>query len=343
MPFQSDAQKAFTYAACVGIGILLTLFCFAESFKDGSVLDWFPQVAVTLVGFVGASWFVGRRLDLLAEGIQQRQEAATEQIRATERGNLNSAVKEAVNMLNGPLTSVLAGQRWLHQIATVGQEEAELVRALLCSYIAGSEQSFDSPESDSLDDASRIRTRQSALNLLFGAPGRKRYAACKDEADLGSAQWKDIKFIDLDLTNTILSEGDFTNATAIGACFDGSDFRETKWGGVVFGGSRRTTMENVDMRGVSASSCTFYNISFRGANMKADDVSRSVFKHCEFKNCDFEDADWTGTSFDTPSFDSRCKGITFELARNVAEMKNPSGLPPDVHEQLDHAGRIQKG
>ena len=343
MQFQSDAQKVFTYAACVGIGILLILICFADSFKDGSALDWFPQVAITLAGFVGASWFAGRRLDLLAEGIQQRQEAAAEQLRATERGNLNSAVKEAVNMLNGPLTSVLAGQRWLHQLATVGQEEAELVRALLCVYIAGSEQSSDSPESDSLDDASRIRTRQSALNLLFGAPGRKRYAACKDAADLGSVQWKDIRFTDLDLTNTTLSEGDFTNATAIGACFDGSDFRGTKWGGVVFGGSRRTTMENVDMRGVSASSCTFYNISFREADMKADDVSRSVFKHCEFKNCDFEGADWTGTSFDTPSFDSRCKGITFELARNVAEMKNPSGLPPDVYEQLDHAGRIQKG
>lgn len=77
--------------------------------------------------------------------------------------------------------------------------------------------------------------------------------------------------------------------------------------------------------------------------MKADDVSKSVFKHCGFKNCDFEGADWTGISFDTPSFDPRCKGITFELARNVAEMKNPFGLPPDVYEQLDHAGRIQKG
>ena len=306
-------------------------------------MEWLPQVTVTLAGFVGASWFAGRRLDILEKGLQQRQKAAAEQIRATERGNLNSAVKEAVNMLNGPLTSVLAGQRWLHQLATVGQEEAELVRALLCSYIAGSKQSSDSPESDSLDDASLIRTRQSALNLLFGAPGRKRYAACEDAADLGSVQWKGLRFTDLDLTNTILSEGDFTNATAIGACFDGSDFRGAKWGGIVFGGGRRTKMENVDMRGVSASSCTFYNISFRGAKMEADDVSRSVFTHCAFKNCDFEDADWTGTVFDTPEFDSRCEGITFELARNVAEMKNPSGLPPDVYEQLDNAGRIQKG
>jgi len=312
MQFQSDAQKVFTYAICAGIGILLILICFADSFKDGSVLDWFPQVAVTLAGFVGASWFAGRRLDLLDKGIKQREDAAAEQLRAIERGNLNSAVKEAVNMLKGPLTSVLAGQRWLHQLATVGQEEAELVRALLCSYIAGSEQSSASPESDSLDDASLIRTRQSALNLLFGAPGRKRYAACKDAADLGSVQWEGLRFTDLDLTNTILSEGDFTNATAIGACFDGSDLRGAEWGGVVFGGGRRTTMENVDMRGVSASSCTFYNISFRGANMKANDVSRSVFTHCAFKNCDFEGADWTGTSFDTPSFDSRCQGITFE-------------------------------
>ncbi len=342
MQFQSHASKVFTSAAGAGIGILSSLIYFADSFTDDSTLKWLPQVAVTLAGFVGASWFVGRRLDLLAEGIRQRQEAAAEQLRATERGNLNSAVKEAVNLLNGPLTSVLAGQRWLHQIATVGQEEAELVRALLCSYIAGSGQSSDSTESDSLDDASRIRTQQSALKLLFGAPGRKRYAACKDAADLGSAQWEGLSFADLDLTGTILSEGDFTNATVIGACFDESDLRETKWGGIVFGGSRRTTMENADMRGVSASSCTFYNISFRRAKMKTD-VSRSVFRHCTFKNCDFEDADWTGTVFDTPEFDSRCEGITFELARNVAEMKNPSGLPPDVYEQLDNAGRIQKG
>ena len=296
MQLRSSADRAVAATVGIAIIILAILIC-----VDGSGPDWLPQVVVSLAGFAGASWFVGRRLDLLDKGILQRQAAAAELLLATKRGNLTSAVKEAVNMLNGPLTSVLAGQRWLHQIATVGQEEAELVRALLCSYIAGSGQASDSTESDSLDDASRIRTRQSALKLLFGAPGRKRYAACKDAADLGSAQWEGLSFADLDLTDTILSEGDFTNATVIGACFDGSDLRETKWGGSVSGGSRRTTMENVDMRGVSASSCTFYNISFRGANMKTD-VSRSVFRHCEFKNCDFEGADWTGTSFDTPSF-----------------------------------------
>ena len=97
-------------------------------------------------------------------------------------------VKEAVNMLsNGSVPSVLAGQRWLHQIALVGREEAELVRALLCSYIAGSEQSSNSPNNDDpLDADSRIKARRSALNLLFGEPARERYFGCQGAADLGS-------------------------------------------------------------------------------------------------------------------------------------------------------------
>ena len=326
MQLQSNAQKVFTYATCVAIGILLILICFADSFADGSAQAWLPQVAVTLAGFVGASWFAGRRLDLLARGVS-----------ATERANFNGEVKEAVNMLsNGSLPSVLAGQRWLHQIASVGQEEAEsvgqeeaesvgqeeaesvgqeeaesvgqeeaeLVQALLCSYIVSSGRSSSSPNDDPLGPEFRIKTRQAALKLLFGKSGKKRYSGCKDEADLGSAQWEGLDFADLDLTKTIFSKGNFTGANVAGACFDESNLRETQWAGP-FGGNTRTRMDNVDMRSVFASSCTFHNISFRGAKMGTYGP-QSKFIHCKFENCDFEGADWTGAFFDTPEFDEQC-------------------------------------
>ena len=235
---------------------------------------------------------------------------------------------------NESLPSVLAGQRWLHQIALVGKEEAELVRSLLCSYIASGEQSSNN---DPLDADSRLKTRQAALNLLFGEPGKERYAGCKDPADLRSVQWRGLSFAGLDLTNTIFSKGDFTDADITGACFDGSNLRETKWYSVLFGGNMRTKMENVDMCGVSASSCTFDNISFRGAKMGTDGP-QSVFGSCTFQNCDFEGADWTGAVFDSPDFD-QSHGITSELCLK-ADLTHPSRLPPDVHEQLQRVGRI---
>lgn len=322
MQRQSHASKVFTWATCIGLIILAILI-----YTDSSELDWLPQVTVTLAGFAGASWLAGRRLDLLGKGIS-----------ATERANLNGAVKEAVNMLSDEsLTSVLAGQRWLHQIASVGQEEAELVQALLCSYIASSGQSSNSPNNNPLDADSLIKTRQSALNLLFGEPGKERYAGCKDPADLRSVQWRGLSFAGLDLTNTIFSKGDFTDADITGACFDGSNLRETKWGSVSFGGNMRTRMENVDMCSVSASSCIFNNISFRGAKMGTDGPE-SVFRSCTFKNCDFGGADWTGAVFDSPDFD-QSHGITSELCLK-ADLTHPSRLPPDVHEQLQRVGRI---
>ena len=114
MRLWSSADKAAAATVGISVTILAILIC-----VDSSGPDWLPQVVVSLAGFAGASWFVRRRLDLLDKGIS-----------ATERANLNGAVKEAVNMLSDKsLTSVLAGQRWLHQIASVDQEQAELVRA----------------------------------------------------------------------------------------------------------------------------------------------------------------------------------------------------------------------
>ena len=319
MQLRSSADRAAAATVGIAIIILAILIC-----VDGSGPDWLPQVVVPLAGFAGASWFVGRRLDLLGKGIS-----------ATERANLNGAVKEAVNMLsNKSLTSVLAGQRWLHQIASVGQEEAELVRALLCSYIASGGQS---PNDDPLDADSLIKTRQSALNLLFGEPGKERYADCEDPADIRSVQWRGLSFAGLDLTDTIFSKGDFTGANVASACFDGSNLRETQWAGT-FGDNTRTRMDNVKMYSVSASSCTFNNISFRGAKMGTDGP-QGVFRSCTFKNCDFEGADWTGAVFEAPNFD-QCDGITFELCRSAKRLEEPSGLPSEVLEQLNRQGLL---
>ena len=333
----SSTQKSS--AATIGIAIIiLGILISIDHLCLGT--DWLPQVVVSLAGFAGASWFVGRRLDLLDKGILQRQEAAAELLLATERGNLNGAVKEAVNMLsNGSLPSALAGQRWLHQIALVGPEEAGLVRDLLCSYIASSGQSSDSPDNDPLDADSRIKPRQSALNLLFGDPGKERYVGCKDAADLGSVQWKGLDFADLDLTKTIFSGGDFTGANVTGACFERSNLRRTQWAST-FGGNTRTRMDNAEMYSVSALSCIFHNISFRGAKMGTNGP-QSKFIYCKFENCDFEGADWTGAFFDTPQFDDECKGLTFELCRH-AKLKDPFGLPSDVLEQLNRRGLLKE-
>ena len=99
-------------------------------------LDWLPQAVVSLAGLVGASWFVGYRLDLMDKDISQRHDLADAQLNATERANFNGAVKEAVEMMSSDATSsVLAGQRWLHAIADVGPIEANLVQSLLCNYL----------------------------------------------------------------------------------------------------------------------------------------------------------------------------------------------------------------
>lgn len=93
---------------------------------------WFPQVVVTLIGLVGASWFAFRRLELFEESNAQRKEAADEQLVATERGNLNGAIKEAdVMMATNALTSIIAGQRWLHHLAEDERLDPALIRSLL--------------------------------------------------------------------------------------------------------------------------------------------------------------------------------------------------------------------
>ena len=104
MSTQSYSRQAFWISLGAAAVIIVGLVRL-----DPSLPEWVPQVVVTLAGLVGISWFAGRRLDLFDKGIQQRQDAATDQLRATERGNLNGAFREAVHMMaTNSLPSILA-------------------------------------------------------------------------------------------------------------------------------------------------------------------------------------------------------------------------------------------
>ena len=286
---------------------------------------WLPQVAVTLIGLVGASWFAYRRLEILDEGNSQRKRAADEQLAATERANLNDAIKNADEMMAKPaLSSIIAGQRWLHHLAEDDRLDAGLIRSLLCAYIVGSD-----PGSTSADETKR-RTRQAALEMLFGSPGRNRYSRCQDEPELGSCTWGGLDFTDLHAENVNFRIGNFTNAKISGARFDRCNLRETKWSGDV-GGSARTSMHGVEMCGAEASSCTFENIDFSNAQMGSNGLI-TRFKHCTFRHCDFSGAVWSGAEFDTSSFEG-CLGITYDLCRD-AKLKDCAGLPNEVLYEL---------
>ena len=143
---------------------------------------------------MGASWFVGHRLDLLNKDIVQRQAAADAQLSATERGNFNGAIKDAVTMMshNSSLSASVAGQRWLHAIASIGPTEANLVQALLWNHITTL-----SSDSASMSEF-QTRSRQSALRLLFRPAEKVRFADCADVPDLGSTPWRDMDFSGLD-------------------------------------------------------------------------------------------------------------------------------------------------
>lgn len=302
---------------------------------------WLPQVVVTLVGLVGASWFAYRRLELLDEGNLQRKQAADEQLAATERGNLNGAIKEADDMMSKPsLSSIIAGQRWLHHLAEDDRLDPGLIRSLLCAYIASSDPAFVSHGADT-DDAhvsneTRQRTRQAALEMLFGSPGRDRYSRCQDRPELGSCTWRGLDFTGLHVMGTNFRKSDFTDARISGACFNKSDLRETVWNGIVVGGSARTFMRGVKMCGAQASSCTFENIDFSKADM-SNNGQVTQFIHCTFNDCDFTDAKWDGTEFKNANFDG-CTGLTFDLCKTAGNLKGSSSFPENVSDELRRKG-----
>ena len=300
-------------------------------------VPWLPQIVVTLLGLVGASWFAYRRLELLDESNHQRKQAADEQLAATERGNLNDAIKEADGMMaESALSSIIAGQRWLHHLAEDHRLDAELIRSLLCAHIVSSDPAFVSHGADTdgahVSNETRQRIRQAALEMIFGSPGRDRYFHCQDKPELGSCIWRDLDFTDLHVAGANFRKGDFTDARISGACFDESDLRETVWKGRVVGGSARTSMRGVKMSGADASSCIFENIDFTDANMSNNGLA-TTFKHCTFKHCDFTGASWSGTEFEKANFD-RCTGINFDLCRDAKLGEETWGLHNNLVDEL---------
>ena len=319
---------AITGAIAAVSAFVLYFFLTPERYSDA---PWFPQVVVTLIGLVGASWFAFRRLELFEES----NNGAAEQLVATERGNLNGAIKEANAMMaNSSLTSVIAGQSWLHHLAEDQSLDPELIRSLLCAQIVGSDPAANPHESGADDgpvkNETKRRTRQAALEMIFGNLGKNRYSQCQDIPELGSCIWRGLNFNGLDVARANFRRGDFTDAKISGACFDKSDLRETKWSGN-FGGSARTSMRSAKMSGVLASSCTFENFNFSEANMSNNGLV-TRFVHCTFINCAFTGVCWSGAELDTLNF-VRCKGLSFDHLRD-AKLHNPTGLPEDVLEEL---------
>ena len=348
MKKRNRANASLLITAITGIILVVALLLVS------SVPGWFPQFIVTLVGLIGASWFVGHRLDLHAQDIDQRQTSADAMLASSERAIFNGAIKEAVQMMSsGSSASVLAGQRWLHAIADVGLSETRLVQSLLCAHITNV--SSGSQSSDELD--SSIDARQSALDLLFKRPNCDRFERCDEVPDLGSTLWGDFDFTALDLRGSTFYEGDFTNARIVGTCLDNCDLRLTKWNSDV-GGESRTFMRHVRLCGATASSSTFFNVDFNDSKFHNDGHRITRFASCTFRECDFGNSDWVGATFnnckfihcnfegaimdganlDTPGFDG-CPTATFDIV-SKAKLKNPAGLAINVVIELRDKGLL---
>ena len=243
-------------------------------------------------------------------------------------------------MATNSLTSIIARQRWLHHLAEDESLDPELIRSLLCAHIVGSGPASTPHEADADDwrvkNETNIRTRQTALEMIFGDPGKNRYSQCQDIPELGSCNWRDLDFTGLNAARTNFRRGNFTNAQISGARFDESDLRETEWNGD-FGGSARTSMRRAKMSGVNASSCKFENFDFSEADMSNNGLV-TRFRICTFINCDFTGARWSGAELDSLNFVG-CKGHSFDHLRD-AKLRNPSGLPEDVLEELRSKGLL---
>ena len=243
-------------------------------------------------------------------------------------------------MATNSLTSIIAGQRWLHHLAEDESLDPELIRSLLCAHIVGSGPASTPHEADADDwrvkNETNIRTRQTALEMIFGDPGKNRYSQCQDTPELGSCSWQGLDFTGLNAARANFRRGNFTNAQISGARFDESDLRETEWNGD-FGGSARTSMRRAKMSGVNASSCKFENFDFSEADMSNNGLV-TRFRICTFIDCDFTGARWSGAELDSLNFVG-CKGHSFDHLRD-AKLRNPSGLPEDVLEELRSKGLL---
>ena len=109
-------------------------------------------------------------------------------------------------------------------------------------------------------------------------------------------------------------------------------------------------MRNARLCGARASSATFTNVDFAGANLsnngrvtrfqvctfvecnfQGSDWTRATFNNCTFIRCNFEGAAWDGAVLESPQFD-QCSALTYELCAK-ANMRDPAGLRSDVVEQ----------
>ena len=337
-------------ALIVTAGVAFFVFWFVKSnYTDG--IPWLPQFVVTLAGLVGASWFAGHRLDLLDKDIVQRQDAADAQLTATERGNFNGAIKDAVTMMsnNSSLSASVAGQRWLYTIASIGPSEANLVQALLCKHIT------TLPSDPATESEFQTKSRQEALHLLFRPTEKARFADCADVPDLGTTPWRNMDFSRLDAIGANFAEGDFTGAVIVGTRFDKCDLCGTQWSYAV-GGDSQTSMRGARFHGAVGSSCTFATVDFTDAEFR-NNGRRTVFRHCNFEHCNFESSDWTGATFihcnfkqcnfsratwvgvtlESPVFDL-CPSISFDLCKKAKKIATPIGLPHELIVQLREMG-----
>lgn len=342
-------RASYALITATVVGFLLFWLVKATYTSD---LQWLPQFIVTLVGLIGASWFVGHRLDLLNKDIDLRQAASEAQLDATERRNFNDAIKEAVAMLSHETSSSasLAGLRWLYTIASVGTTEANLVRALLCNHIATS--SSDPTSTPDFQD----RSLQQALRLLFGPAEGARFVDCADIPDLSGTIWRNLDFSGLVASGANFADSDFTDAVIVGSCFDNADLRGTRWMSPIGDDSKRTSMRHTTFHGAQGSSCTFTNVDFFDAKFASNgrrtffrscifercgfqgsNWTGATFERCTFRQCDFSDATWAGATLDSPTFDL-CQQITFDLCATLRRLTDPTGLPPELVGRLKAMG-----
>ena len=348
MDFRSRSTVSLIVTSVCAISLIFFLFGFTNDDNQ----SWFPQTVVTLAALVGASWFAGYRLDLFDKDISQRQTSANEQINESKHTNFNDAVQKAVSMISSKKTSsVLAGQRWLHSIASVGPTEANLVQSILCSYLTNTP---DVEPRDTPTD-SIVKLRQTALSLLFSSYSNKLFSECATVPDLDSTDFRGLNFTDLDFRGTSFTKSNFINATVVGSCFDTCDLRETQWSNV--GGNSRTSMCEAKLCGTVVSSAEFTNIDFTSANLSNNgrrtgfrfckfvecnftrsDWTGAMFENCTFVQCDFEGSIWNGATLNTPQFD-QCSTVTFDLC-HTARLYNPAGLLTSVLENLREKGLL---
>lgn len=338
-------SRSATWWLIIAIVVSIVLVIIFLSFKFQH-RDWFPQALLTLVGLTGASWFVGYRLDILAEGVNVQRAA----VESSERANFTGAIKDAVGMMSATkLSTSIAGQLWLHSLAAESnlREAPRLVQSLLSAHVTNTH-------------IEELESRQLALNLLFN-PDEERYDSVAERANLSRTTWTDFDFLNLNLRGANVRKGDFTSVETVeGACFNNCDLSETKWH-LVGGGGARTQMRSARLHGAeSFTDAVFENVDFTGAILSRYIELSTHFRYTSFIDCEFRDSEWNraiftscfftrcnfysailhGVILERPVFED-CRGISVKQFGQIGKMRNPKGLPQDVEIELKNRGVIE--